>query len=244
MAFRGALDKAGIWGQRIQGMAAQQALEEAIAATLQSRQFRHIFSRLGQSDLQKDFRRLAQILNRNERRRKQRSHDRRVRKYGSVSSGAAQSAPYISPPRSHSPAEVDSQSSSTPPPAQSPPAQSPPAQSLLMQLTPAVQPLISGFESNTIVVRRHRGEVRTYRPSDFCSKDTKSGQIKVDDLVFEEFVNVLSNEMEYQPGQDTLSYQCPASGKIRILGERAWRAALWDMHSQGQRHLIFMIQRR
>jgi hypothetical protein len=64
----------------------------------------------------------------------------------------------------------------------------------------------------------------------------------INDLEFEDFIKVLKAEGSIQHEQEQCSYASPLGDKAKISNTRAWKAALWDMYTQGARYLIFDVQ--
>jgi hypothetical protein len=212
-------------GERIQGIAAQQAVSRAIAVMLAHVEFREIFTPLDRAVVREDFRRLAQTVNHNERRRRKRS--------GTI-------RPKSRPPIA-TPADSGLAGSET---ARSQSSESPSPDVDRLSMDPLSQPVPPSFGFTIIMVQRLRGETRTCRPTNFCNGTIGARVVDVDDMMFEKFLSFLRNDMKYHEEDDVLIYLGPNGRKIPIPDERAWRTALFDMHSQGKRNLKFTVEQR
>jgi hypothetical protein len=95
-----------------------------------------------------------------------------------------------------------------------------------------------------IVIRRYGEDGgRMYRLTDFYSAEDEVTQVRVDDLRFERFIDTLIRDVAYVAEEDIIWYEYTSDEKILISNEQVWRAALWDMYSQGERRFKFKVQR-
>lgn len=232
--FQTILQETGILGERMQGTATRRSLKDAIGKMLKVRRHRHILARLDQSTVQNDLRRMAQQLSRNHRRRAGRLKERQARE--SATDSNKQRTPHH---KQSAWMPVGNETNQVLSPASSTRSQSA-RPSLLQASGDTLAP------TSVIVIRRYDEEEGIiYRLSDFCfSENHKTAMVRIDDLAFGRFVKTLTKDIAYVPDEDVISYECQDVGKLRISSEQIWRAALWDMHNQGERRLRFEVQRK
>lgn len=241
-SFQEILQEFGVLGKRIQGITAQCAVNEATDKMLKQVRHRNTISRMDREVAQNDLRYLALLLGRNQRRRLKRDKKRQAQETHISRSGRRSST--ASTESSTINANLDTPSSE---PATSRTALckvSPDLDKSSLS-PPARQQVPNHFDAHMIIVRRQEEEGgRMYRLEDISPGQGFDGERTLEGLEFAQFVSILNTDFAFVHDRDVLVYESANTGKILVSNEKVWKAALWDMRSQGQRHFSFQLQRK
>lgn len=229
IALHQGLQERDILGVKLQGFGTRHKFREVVVNIQKHLQDQDIFkdSNVDQNLIQQGLRQMAQILNQNKRRqinRMRRNQDSRnsikddKEKYSIPHNKMMNVAPLLSTVRICD-GTVGSKAHT---------------------VGPSV--ISSDFSNTAIVVRRQFGGTMSCRPCDFCLDHCE--QLSVDHLQFNRFLEILADELEFNAEMDTIFYQLRSGERISVRNERAWRAAMWDMYSKGDRDLVFNIGQR
>jgi hypothetical protein len=229
---RGMREK-NILGIRLQGFTAQNRLEEVVVNIQRQIQLKAMVTNpnVDQHHIQRGLRRMAQVLNQNKRRQIHRIHDRPLHSYEELEAKEQDSTTQFSgAEQSVSSSAVCGEKVST---------------NSGSTASGASCSTLFDFSSATIFVQRQYGNTSVCRPEDLNADSTgKAKQIPIHHLRFDRFLQVLADELQYSMEKDVLFYNRETGEKICLPTERAWRAALLDMYSDGLRKLDFGIDRR
>lgn len=99
------------------------------------------------------------------------------------------------------------------------------------------------LDSVMIQVHRQRKEQLLCRPKEFLIRNkTITGQITVDDMSFNMFLQRLSTGLKYDSKQEMLMYDCSGEDRTQISSQDDWRAAIEEMFSLSFRRFHFSIE--
>ena len=228
-----AMREKNILGIRLQGFVAQHRLEEVITNTQRQIQLMGMVKNpnVDQSHMQRSLRRMAQIMNQNRRRQIYRINDKLYPCVGEQRISEQETIVSLDIAQLKDPAATVSGGNTL--------SEVGSASSAVYRST------LYDFGSATIFVQRQYGNTTVCRPEDLTADTVgKVKQIQIHHLQFKRFLQVLSDELHYDTEEDVLCYKRETGEKICLPTERAWRAALLDMYSDGLRKLDFSIDRK
>jgi hypothetical protein len=96
----------------------------------------------------------------------------------------------------------------------------------------------------TVFIRRLEGEQSTICRMRDLIRDIPKGNINIDDLVFDQFITVLKEDINFDPTKDTISYRGADDIMLPIANERSWKAAIGEMYTMGVNRFAFSIGER
>ena len=98
------------------------------------------------------------------------------------------------------------------------------------------------FGSRSICVEREEGkEAIMLLPSDVTDVNKPSIDISVDDVSFERFIKVLTEDIAFVTTNESIFYKPRGQRTIEIGNERTWKSAMTEMHASGIQRLTFYI---
>jgi hypothetical protein len=104
------------------------------------------------------------------------------------------------------------------------------------------------YGTTTILIRRAADEEPIIIPTrKLATGKNDALDIRVDDLSFDTFVDMLGQDINFDPKSETLCYYVGdkiAGGRIQLVNEEKWRSAVEDMFLQEMDRFSFTIEQR
>ena len=100
------------------------------------------------------------------------------------------------------------------------------------------------LDTITVLINMGKGGLSTIcRIRDFVKEGLSDG-ITIESLVYDQFMTVLQEDIQFDTAKHSISYCCNNSITIPIANERSWKAAIGEMYIEGLDRFVFHIEER
>ena len=84
------------------------------------------------------------------------------------------------------------------------------------------------------------GRRSIFQIPDFAGQGA-GGDITIESLVFDQFITVLKEEIQFDTAKQSISYCCSKGITMQITSDRTWKAVIREMHMEGMDRFIFHV---